>query len=101
MGYRYPNERSHRRSSLSAPALLHNPAPPGWYQFEKNPLLQGRKFRPVTIDEAAESDKSLDIWVLAASRSVDEQIASSLDRHAETYGVEVVLLDFGVNGLPR
>src|SRR2546425_1701533 len=48
MGYRYPNERSHRRSSLSAPAPLHNPAPPGWYQFEKNPLLQGRKFRPVT-----------------------------------------------------
>src|SRR5437867_3021285 len=53
MGYRYPNERSHRRSSLSAPAPLHNPAPPGWYQFEKNPLLQGRKFRPVTPSRCA------------------------------------------------
>jgi hypothetical protein len=53
------------------------------------------------IDEASESDPDLDIWVLAASRSVSEQVASSLDRHAETCGVEVVLLDFGINGIPR
>ncbi len=53
------------------------------------------------IDQAAESDKNLDIWVLAASRSVDDQIATSLDAHAETYGIEIVLLDLGINGLPR
>ena len=53
------------------------------------------------ISQAAESDNDLDIWVLATSRSVDEQIASSLGEHAETYGVEVVVFDLGINGLPR
>ena len=53
------------------------------------------------IDEAAESDPTLDLWVLAASRSVNEQIATALDRHAEQYGVEVVLLDSGLGDLPR
>lgn len=53
------------------------------------------------IDEAAESNTNLDIWVLAASRSVDEQMARSLEAHAETYGIEILLLDLGINGLPR
>jgi probable addiction module antidote protein len=53
------------------------------------------------IHEAAESDPNLDVWVLATSRSVSEQISSSLDQQAEFRGVEVVLLDLGINGLPR
>lgn len=53
------------------------------------------------INEAAESDPDLDIWVLAASRAVSEQIASSLEKQAERLGVDIVILDYGVDGLPR
>ena len=53
------------------------------------------------IHEAVESDPNLDIWILASSRSVSDQIASSLDKVAETHGIDVVLLDLGINGLPR
>lgn len=53
------------------------------------------------IHEATESDPDLDIWVLAASRSVSEQIGTSLDKEAESRGIEVVVLDLGINGLPR
>ena len=63
----------------------------------------GLKLRELNAerDEATESDPNLDIWILAASRSVRGQISSSLDKHAESLGVEVVLLDLGVSGLPR
>ncbi len=53
------------------------------------------------VDEAAMSDANLDIWILAASRAVDDQIATTLDNHAETHGIEIVILDLGVSGLPR
>ena len=53
------------------------------------------------IEEATNSDPNLDVWVLAASRSVSEQIASALDEQANRHGIEVVLLDYGIVGLPR
>jgi hypothetical protein len=53
------------------------------------------------IEEATEADPALDIWVLATSRSVSDQTSNSLDKQAESHGVEVVLLDLGINGLPR
>jgi hypothetical protein len=53
------------------------------------------------IQEAANSDANLDIWVLAASREVSGQIADSLDQTAASRGVEVAILDIGINGLPR
>jgi hypothetical protein len=51
------------------------------------------------IAEATASDPNLDIWVLAASRSVDDQIQTSLDKEAESRGIDVLILDFGINGL--
>ncbi len=53
------------------------------------------------ISESAESDPDLDMWVLATSRKIDDQIASALDKQAKRYGIEVVLLDLGLSGLPR
>jgi hypothetical protein len=53
------------------------------------------------INEAVMSDENLDIWVLAASRSVDDQMATSLDEHAERTGVETLILDLGINSLHR
>jgi hypothetical protein len=53
------------------------------------------------IHEAADSDADLDIWVLATSRSVSDQIATSLDNQAESLGVEALILDLGINGNPR
>lgn len=53
------------------------------------------------VAEAAISDKNLDMWVLAASRNVDDQTASTLDKHSEAQGIEIVILDLGINGLPR
>ena len=53
------------------------------------------------VDEAVMSDANLDMWILAASRSVDDQTATTLDKHAQKYGLEIVILDLGVNGLPR
>jgi hypothetical protein len=53
------------------------------------------------VHEAAESDPALDIWILAASRHVSEQIAIALDREAESCGIDVLVLDLGINGLPR
>src|ERR1039457_4520490 len=68
--------------------------------YRKNTPLNLRELI-AEIHEASASDADLDIWVLAASRSVDDQISTSLDKVAETCGVEVVLLDFGIDGLPR
>ena len=68
--------------------------------YRKKTALKLRELN-AEIDEATESDPNLDIWILAASRFVGEQISNSLDKHAESLGVEVVLLDLGVNGLPR
>ena len=53
------------------------------------------------VHEAADSDPALDIWVLAASRSVSDQIAASLDHQAESRGIETIIFDLGINGLPR
>ena len=53
------------------------------------------------VAEAVISDKNLDMWVLAASRNVDDQTASTLDKHSETQGIEILILDLGINGLPR
>jgi len=53
------------------------------------------------VHEAADSDADLDIWVLATPRSVSDQIATSLERQAESRDVETVILDLGINGLPR
>jgi hypothetical protein len=53
------------------------------------------------IEEATSSDPSLDIWVLAASRSIDDQTERSLDAQAEKHGIEIVFLDSGSVGLPR
>lgn len=53
------------------------------------------------LHEAADSDPGLDVWALAASRSVSEQIARSLERQAESLGVDAVILDLGGTGLPR
>jgi hypothetical protein len=53
------------------------------------------------IHEAAKSDLQLDLWVLAASRAVSEQIEVNLNNEAELFGIDVVVLDFGTNGLPR
>jgi hypothetical protein len=53
------------------------------------------------ISQAATSDPLLDIWVLAASRHVSEQIEHSLADHAAMYGVEILVVDIGINGLPR
>jgi hypothetical protein len=68
--------------------------------YRKTTALKLRELN-AEIDEATESDPNLDIWILAASRCVGEQISSSLDEHAESLGVDVVLLDLGINGLPR
>src|ERR1022692_5064683 len=68
--------------------------------YRKTTALKLRELNS-DLDEATESDPNLDIWILAASRCVGEQISSSLDEHAESLGVDVVLLDLGVNGLPR
>lgn len=68
--------------------------------YRKTTALKPRELI-AEIDEATESDPNLDIWVLATSRSVSEQISRSLDEQAESRGVEVVLLDLGINGLPR
>ena len=80
-------------------------------RYANNIKIEAKHYRETTaldlrellaeIDEATESDENLDIWILAASRSVNEQISSALDKHAERLGVEVVLLDLGLNGLPR
>lgn len=53
------------------------------------------------IDQAMMSDENLEIWILAASRSVDDQIAQDLEKHGERHGIDVVILDTGVDGLPR
>src|ERR1035441_587439 len=53
------------------------------------------------IHEAAKSDPQLDLWVLAASKAVSEQIEGNLEAEAESYGIDVVVLDLGTNGLPR
>ncbi|MGA7234467.1 MAG: hypothetical protein WBY44_02235, partial [Bryobacteraceae bacterium] len=50
------------------------------------------------LHEAAASDPALDVWVLAASRSVSEQIASSLQEQGELLGVDIVVLDLGATG---
>jgi hypothetical protein len=79
--------------------------------YANNIKIEAKHYRETTaldpreliaeIDEATESDPNLDIWVLATSRSVSEQISRSLDEQAESRGVEVALLDLGINGLPR
>jgi hypothetical protein len=44
------------------------------------------------IDQAAESGSDLDIWALATSRRVDEQMMRSLEAHAEKNGAEAIFL---------
>jgi hypothetical protein len=48
------------------------------------------------IEEAAKADANLDVWVLATSRSVSEQISSAMEEQAESHGIEVLLLDLGL-----
>jgi hypothetical protein len=53
------------------------------------------------IDEAVQSDKALDIWALVTSSSVDDQMESALSAQGEHFGIDVLILDVGINGLPR
>lgn len=53
------------------------------------------------IDEAAQSDKALDIWALVTSSSVDDQMESALSAQGEHLGIDVLILDVGINGVPR
>jgi N-acetyl-gamma-glutamylphosphate reductase len=53
------------------------------------------------IHEAADSDADLDMWVLATPRSVSDQIATSLEKQGGARDVEVIILDLGINRLPR
>jgi hypothetical protein len=53
------------------------------------------------MDQAMMSDENLDMWILAASRSVDDQTAHDLEVHGERHGIEIVILDVGVDGLSR
>ena len=68
--------------------------------YKKTTALDARKLIS-EIDEAIESDPHLDIWILATSRMVDEQIATSLEKKAESVGIDVFILDMGINGLTR
>ncbi len=46
------------------------------------------------IDQALQRDKSLEAWVLAATRDVNEQLAGSLQTKGEGLGLPVVIVDW-------
>jgi hypothetical protein len=53
------------------------------------------------LTQAATADPDLDLWILATSRAVVDQIARTLEDLANGAGVEVLFLDVGTDNLPR
>jgi hypothetical protein len=53
------------------------------------------------LTQATTADPDLDLWVLAASRPITDQIARPLEELANEIGVEILFLDVGTDGLPR
>lgn len=46
------------------------------------------------LDQALVRDPALEAWVLAATRAAPEQLVQALNRHGETLGVPVLILDW-------
>ena len=53
------------------------------------------------IDQAAHGAQVFDLWVLAASCRVPSQLEEELDRSLSARGVDLLILDSGVDELPR
>lgn len=52
------------------------------------------------IDQALARDPALEGWFLAATKSVDETLAQSLEQHGDKQGVPVVIIDWSGPGFP-
>jgi hypothetical protein len=73
--------------------------------------VEAKRYRPETrldsreliaeLTQAMDADPALDLWVLAASRPIIDQIAFPLENLANENGVEVLFLDIGTDHLPR
>jgi hypothetical protein len=53
------------------------------------------------ISEAASFGSDVDLWVLATSSQVNNQLATMLEQLASERNIEILLLDCGNDGLPR
>lgn len=52
------------------------------------------------IDQAVARDEALEAWILAATRTVPENVQQSLDQHGGKIGVPVLIIDWSEDGIP-
>ena len=52
------------------------------------------------VDQALNRDAALEVWILAATRDVPEQLEQELEQHATKLGVSIVVVDWKGDGVP-